>query len=113
MAIIYHLVTAAHWQSQYNHESYFSPTFEQEKFIHTSYSKQLNATANRYYSHENELIILHIETDKLQSELKVEFSNSVAQNFPHVYGGINLTAIIRVEYISRLPHSDWEIHVDM
>jgi uncharacterized protein (DUF952 family) len=111
MSIIYHLVTPPYWETQLGNEFYFSPTFEQEKFIHASYQEQLNATANRYYGNEPKMILLHIETDKLNAELKVEFSNSVQQQFPHIYGGINKAAIWKVETYNRDDNKHWNFEI--
>jgi uncharacterized protein (DUF952 family) len=39
---------------------------------------------------------LVINTEKLTSELKYELAPSVNENFPHIYGPINLDAVIDV-----------------
>jgi uncharacterized protein (DUF952 family) len=42
---------------------------------------------------------LVIDAHKLTSELKYELAPSIHENFPHVYGPINLDAVIGVQEI--------------
>jgi uncharacterized protein (DUF952 family) len=47
----------------------------------------------------NDLVKLIIDTEELSSPLKYELAPSVNENFPHVYGVINLEAVVAVEEI--------------
>lgn len=38
-----------------------------------------------------------LDSDKLISEVKLEFSSSLQQNFPHIYGKINKEAVMEVK----------------
>jgi uncharacterized protein (DUF952 family) len=67
---------------------------------------QVVATANRYYRGRTELLLLCIDARRLSSELKYEqpaFLATAAERtrdrqelFPHVYGSIDLAAVVRV-----------------
>lgn len=91
-------------------ETYYSETFAQEKFILASKKNQLQATINRYYKKEAILYLFHIDTLRLQSELKYEWSPKVQEDFPHIYGGINKEAIMRIEKLTKDAYTeDWKL----
>lgn len=108
--IIYHFVKPTFWQSQIENNIYFSETFLTEKFIHASIREQLQATANRYYKGYDSMILLHIDTTLLTSELKYEMSESLQQLFPHIYGGINKNSIVISEILTKNLDESWEIN---
>ena len=51
------------------------------------------------YKNENNLVKLTIDPSKLKSELKYELAPSVNEWFPHVFGPINVEAVVAVEEI--------------
>jgi len=53
----------------------------------------------RYFSGKTNLVRLSVDTDKLTSRFIYEWSPSTADTFPHVYGPINIDAVIEVEKI--------------
>ena len=94
--IIYHITTATEW-SQANLDGFYeAPSLHSEGFIHCSTDQQVSGVLERYFPGKTNLIKLVIDTDKLESELKLEMSPSVKEAFPHVYGTINLDAVIGV-----------------
>jgi uncharacterized protein (DUF952 family) len=105
--IIYHLVKPQYWNTQKENAAYFSETFNEETFIHASTKAQLNATANRYYKNETTVVLLEIDTNLLISELKYEYSPSVQQDFPHIYGGINKEAIVKIDLLEKNIDDNW------
>jgi uncharacterized protein (DUF952 family) len=50
----------------------------------------------RYYADQYNLLILHIDESKLAAPYIYELAPSVNQEFPHVYGRINLDAVVDV-----------------
>jgi uncharacterized protein (DUF952 family) len=59
----------------------------------------VDGVLKRYYQGRKDLLKLIINTQKLTSELKYELAPSVNENFPHIYGPINLDAVIGVQEI--------------
>ena len=55
----------------------------------------MKGVIERYYAAEESLVILEIDPSKLKSELKVEESTN-DELFPHIYGPINMDAVISV-----------------
>ena len=94
--IIYHITTATEW-SQANLDGFYeAPSLHSEGFIHCSIEQQIDGVLQRYFKGKANLIKLVIDTDKLISELKWEISPSIKEEFPHVYGTVNLDAVIGV-----------------
>lgn len=100
MPVIYHVTTAAEWQSAKENGVYTSPSLQAEGFIHCSANvAQVAGVLQRYFSGKTNLVRLSIDTDKLTSRFIYEWSPSTADTFPHVYGPINTDAVIEVEKI--------------
>ena len=94
MAIIYHVTTKQEWNDAKEKGFYTAPSLETEGFIHTSEAQQVKGVLQRYYQGKKDLLKLVIDTEKLTSKLKYELAPSVNENFPHIYGPINLDAVI-------------------
>ncbi len=94
--IIYHVVLPEIWAQFEGRPSFRTPSLETEGFIHCSFESQLEGVVRRYYGNHLQLLILHIDTDKLKSKLVKEESTG-GEIYPHIYGRINMDAIVRVE----------------
>lgn len=83
-------------------------TLDQVGFVHCSYPTQLVAVANRFYADLTELVILHIEPDLLDAELKREPATDADDElYPHVYGPIPLAAVIAETWWDRGDDGLW------
>lgn len=96
MALIYHITTKEDWEAAKKKGFYTAPSLATEGFIHTSEAEQVKGVLQRYYQGKTNLIKLVIDTRKLASDLKYELAPSVNENFPHIYGPINLDAVLEV-----------------
>ena len=94
MPVIYHVTTIAAWKEAEKNGIYEHPSLIAEGFIHCSQTHQVAGVLERYFTGQNELIKLVIDTDKLTSKFVFDWSPSTADTFPHVYGPINTDAII-------------------
>jgi len=99
MAFIYHITTKQDWNAAKEKGFYTASSLETEGFIHCSEQQQIKGVLERYYQGKTNLLNLAIDPQKLRSELKYELAPSVNENFPHVYGPINLDAVVNVEEI--------------
>jgi uncharacterized protein (DUF952 family) len=99
MPLIYHVTTTAAWKKAIEKGIYEADSLTNEGFIHCSQAEQVDGVLARYYSGEKDLIKLEIDTDKLSSRFIYEWSPSTADTFPHIYGPINVGAVIRSEVI--------------
>ena len=92
---IFHIVLPDDWAA-FDTDLYRAKSLETEGFIHCSFSDQLNAVIDRYYSKEPEVVVLEIETDALMSRVLNEPSTA-NEIYPHIYGPINRDAIVSVK----------------
>ena len=95
--MIYHVVTEANWQKALQQGFYEAESVVKEGFIHTSKAEQVAGVLERYYKDQSNLFLLHIDEMKLTSPLKYELAPSVNEEFPHIYGRLNLDAVKIVE----------------
>jgi uncharacterized protein (DUF952 family) len=99
MAFIYHITTKQDWNAAIEKGSYVAPSLETEGFIHCSEKQQVEGVLERYYKGKSDLLKLVIDPGKLSSEVKYELAPSINENFPHIYGPINLDAVVSTEKI--------------
>ena len=93
MELIYHITTKTGWKVATKEGYYEAASLESEGFIHCSKAEQVAGVLDRYYHGKVELVKLVINPYKLTSKLQFDFSPSVGEAFPHIYGYINLDAI--------------------
>jgi uncharacterized protein (DUF952 family) len=94
MPIIYHVTTTADWNEAKTKGFYEHPSLTAEGFIHCSQDHQVAGVLERYFTGETGLLKLVIDTDKLTSKFVFDWSPSTADTFPHIYGTINIGAVI-------------------
>lgn len=96
MGLIYHITTSNAWTIAKETGSYSTPSLKDEGFIHCSELSQVEDIRSRFYAGVQDLVLLTIDTEKLTSQLIFEWSPSVQNTFPHVYGPINLDAVVEL-----------------
>jgi uncharacterized protein (DUF952 family) len=99
MAIIFHITTEAEWNKAGEKGYYETASLKDEGFIHCCQQEQIADVLQRYFEGRENLVRLDIETDKLTSPFYYEWSPSIADTFPHIYGVINLDAVNNVQAI--------------
>jgi uncharacterized protein (DUF952 family) len=94
MPLIYHITTATAWKEALGKGHYESPALPVEGFIHCAQEGQVAGVLERYFQGKNDLVKLVIDTDRLKSPFIYEWSPSIADTFPHIYGPVNLDAVM-------------------
>ena len=94
--MIYHVVNISNWEKALELGYYEAPSLATEGFIHCSKKEQVEGVINRYYAGHTDLLILYIDEGKLEAVHIFELAPSVNEEFPHVYGRINLDAVVDV-----------------
>jgi uncharacterized protein (DUF952 family) len=97
--MIYHVVDKYNWQKALQQGFYEAPSLALEGFIHCSKEEQVKGVLERYYAGQTELLLLHIDESKLSAALKYELAPSVKEAFPHIYGALNLEAVVEISNI--------------
>ena len=100
MKYVYHIAKKEDWQNAQNKGLYkvgsLHRSFEQDGFIHLAYATQVNVIADLIYNHTAELLLLTIDPLKLTSVIKDEQAEYPNELFPHLYGPLNVDAVINV-----------------
>jgi len=93
--VILHLATDAAWASALAAGKYTADSLATEGFIHCSDPRQVIWVANTRFRHRRDLILLHIAVEKLEAPVRYENLEGGSDLFPHVYGPLNLSAVVR------------------
>ena len=99
---IYHLALAPEWEAARSagapyRRSTIGLSLEEQGFVHCSFPEQVQATADRFYAGRDDVVLLTLDPDRLTSPLVVESSAGPgSEEFPHVYGPIDLDAVVDV-----------------
>ena len=107
---IYHLAELEHWAAAQASGTYeqstLGRTLAQEGFIHCSTAEQWPVVRRAFYAeYPNPLVLLEIDESRLTSPLVREVGNpETGEEFPHVYGPIDVTAVVRVSDLAP-PHA--------
>lgn len=96
MPIIYHVTTATEWNAARQSGQYEAASLKEEGFIHCSQESQVAGVLDRYFAGKTGLVKLVIDTDKLTSRFVFDWSPTVKDTFPHIYGPINKEAVVEV-----------------
>ena len=97
--MIYHIVNNTDWIKALEQGYYEAASVQTEGFMHASLQHQLKGVLERYYAGQTDLVLLHINEAKLTAPLKYELSPSVNEEFPHLYGRLNLDAVSKTEIL--------------
>ena len=109
--MIYHITSRQAWEEAQADGSYRAGSLQTEGFIHCSTLSQVLPVAHLYYKGQRGLIVLEIEPSLLSPDLKWEPPSGgapppgvpVGDMFPHVYGPINVNAVVKVVDIESNP----------
>ncbi len=100
---IFHIALAHEWSKALENGAYTTGSLETEGFIHFSTGRQLLRTANKFYRGNRNVVLLSIDPKRLAAELRYEPIEG-GQEFPHLYGQLNLDAVTAVLVFT--PESD-------
>jgi uncharacterized protein (DUF952 family) len=109
--MIYHITSRSAWIEARERGDYRAESLSTEGFIHCSTEEQVLPVAHQYFEGQNDLVLLVIESALLKPNLKWEPPAEGAPPpgvpegdlFPHIYGPINLDAIVKVLDIESSP----------
>ena len=101
MKIILHITAKREWLAAQHEGSYRAPSLASEGFIHCSTARQVTNTANAFYRGIKDLVLLVIDASAVTWPVKYEPPADAGEAnrnelFPHLYGPLNLDAVVRV-----------------
>ena len=97
--MIFHICTDQDWQRARVAGRYAPAGLPADGFVHCSDPGTVHLPANHLYAARTDLVLLQI--DPAQLDVPVRWEPGVAEDpagpwFPHVYGSINLSAVVAV-----------------
>jgi glutathione S-transferase len=104
--MIFHIAEVGDWEAAKAAGDYRVSsrglTLADEGFIHASRQDQVLEVANRFYADAGPLLLLTIDPDRLTAPVR---DDEVAPGvmFPHIYGPIDLDAVVSVSPLERGP----------
>jgi len=110
MPMIYHITTKQAWQAAQHDGIYRAESLESQGFIHLSQRGQIVRVADAIYRGVTGLVLLCVETERLSAPLKYEPPDTSvpaehvqAELFPHLYGALNVDAVVQAVDFPPLP----------
>lgn len=100
MEPLFHITTRTAWDCAQSAREYRPASLASEGFIHLSTEHQWRHTLNRFYRHEADLVILRIDPARLS--VPVRFERADDEDFPHLYGPLETSAVIAVRDAPRV-----------
>jgi uncharacterized protein (DUF952 family) len=96
VTIIYHITTLRDWAAAENAGSYRPDSLPTGGFIHCSKADQVLGVADSLFQGQAGLVLLCVDSDLLTAGIRYERSRGAGELFPHIYGPLNLGAVVSV-----------------
>ena len=109
--MIYHLTSRQAWNEAQQRGDYRAESLDSEGFIHCSTPSQVLPVAAKYYKGQEDMLLLAVDPSRLSSPLRWEPPSGGAppdgvpegEAFPHIYGPMNLDAVVKVYELESNP----------
>ena len=108
MSVLFHIATARDWERAANTGTYATESLHREGIIGCSSAVQHAAVANHRFAGRTDLVLLLIDTDRLQSKVHIEQAEADGRPVPRVDGPVNLDAVF--EATPYRPGADGRFH---
>ncbi|HFK1681158.1 DUF952 domain-containing protein [Bacillus sp. SRB1LM] len=89
------VITKRNWEIAKINGEINEVSLKEEGFIHCSSLEQALNVAQKHFVHEEDVLLLTIDPTLLKAETKYEPASN-GQEYPHVYGVINVEGIVEV-----------------
>ncbi len=93
-SFLVHICPCEDWLAAQAAGKYRAASLDAVGFIHCSTPEQVLAVANSFYQNVPDLVLLWIYPARLSAEVRWEPADG--QLFPHLYGPLNLEAVVAV-----------------
>jgi uncharacterized protein (DUF952 family) len=104
--LIFHLALASDWEEAQASGVYavstLGRTLDEEGFIHASRADQWAGVRERFYTEVSEpLVLLTIDRSRLLAEVRDEAVPGLDETFPHIYGPVNVDAVVEARLLGQ------------
>ena len=96
---IIHITDQQTWKKALESGVYKADALESSGFIHCCLSEQVNGVLDKWFQGVNDLISIELDPQKIKSKIVFENLEGGEEVFPHIYGPINLDAVISIKTI--------------
>jgi uncharacterized protein (DUF952 family) len=93
---LFHLLTRSSWQEAQARGEYRA-ALDRDGFIHLSTERQWPGARARFFAGVPDVVLLVIDDTRLRSP--VRFERVDGDDFPHLYGALDLDAVIEVRVL--------------
>ena len=90
--MLFHITPQNDWDAAVARGAYRAASLETEGFIHLSTDAQWRKTLERFFRGREGLVLLVIDPSRLTHEVRFEAADG--ERFPHLYGPLDLVAVI-------------------
>ena len=98
--LIFHITSASAWQEAEEACEYRlstkGRTLEEVGFVHCSFAHQVDVIANSIYAGDQDLVVLEIAPELVDSEIRYENLEGGAAVYPHIYGPLRPSAVVGI-----------------
>ena len=105
--LIFHVAFPAEWRAAERSGAYTRSTrglsLQEQGFIHCSRPSQVGPVVENFYADvDHDLVVLVVDTDRLTSPWQLDDVPGADDSFPHIYGPMNLDAVVDVLPLRRV-----------
>lgn len=94
--VILHITERSKWEHAQVVGEYRTDSLETQGSIHCSKPEQVARVANARFRGRRDLVLLVIEPARVTAEIRYGTSENDREFFPHIYGPLNLNAVVKV-----------------
>jgi uncharacterized protein (DUF952 family) len=99
VSLLLHICSQAEWADAQRCGEHRPDSLRDVGFVHLSTPQQVHLPANRLYHGRTNLVLLHIDTARLEAPLRWEggeATDPASMLFPHLYGPVPTSAVVAV-----------------
>lgn len=96
MNIIFHIATSKEGEEANRNNLYRVESLNTQGFIHCSKREQVVMVANFLFKGRTDLLLLSINPKKVKAKIKYEALGGVNEDYPHIYGQLNIDAVTHI-----------------
>lgn len=99
---ILHITRRQDWQAAQAIGSYEADSLRSQGFIHCSTPEQLPRVAETLFRGQDGLVVLTIDATRVNAPIRTENLEGGDERFPHIYGPLNLDAVVAVNDLEQM-----------
>ncbi len=105
---ILHCIRKSAWDTVKNTDCFGQDMLDAHGFIHCSSIEYFWRVAPNFKQMSDALLLLCIETEALEAEVKWEDSDNCGRSYPHIYGLINTSSVKAVLPYKKDENGNWQ-----